>query len=107
MTTYDPALDHDPLFELPTRGTGESTTRRARSTPSAAHGKCPDCATDKPVGLVRQGEHLAWRVHLRRMLSGASLECRASGVPLCEAPAKHQPGMETPACPCGRQDRAS
>ena len=62
MTTYDPSLDHDPLFELPTRGAGESTTRRARSTPSAAHGKCPDCATDKPVGLVRQGEHLAWRV---------------------------------------------
>lgn len=70
MTTYDPALDHDPLF-------------------------------------VRQGEHLAWRLHQRRMLSGAALECRASGVPLCEAPAKDQPGLDTPECPCGASGGAT
>ena len=56
---------------------------------------------------MRQGEHLAWRVHQRRMLSGASLERRASGVHLCDAPAKFEAGLETPYCVCGARPEAA
>jgi hypothetical protein len=99
---YDPSVDHDALFDFDQQSGSERGARRNKSVPSVARGKCPDCANHKPIGIVKQGEHLAWRLHTRCMPSGAMLvECTASGVRLCDAPAKPWAGVATPECACG------
>lgn len=75
-------------------------TKKTRSLPSVARGKCPECSTISTTGLVRQNGHLVWRLHARATMSGAQLECRASGVPLCQAPARPITGVTTPTCVC-------
>lgn len=65
-------------------------------------GACPDCTAQK-VGLVVQGSHVAWRDHSKRTLSGAPMQCRATGQRLCEAPARDIStftGTPPPKCPC-------
>lgn len=73
---------------------------KSKSPASVAMGKCPECATDRPIGIVPQGTHLVWRLHVRRTLSGAGLECPASGVRVCDLPPVTLPGVTTPRCSC-------
>lgn len=99
---YDPATEHEPLFEAPNpaQGGGSEVKNRSRSIPSVAQAKCPECANGGTTGLVPQGRHLVWRLHTRRTLSGAGLDCRASGMPVCEVAPKPLPGVTTPSCTC-------
>lgn len=104
---YDPATDHEPLFAQPlfdapkpAQGGGSEMKTRTRSTPSVRQGKCPECATTGTTGIVRQGPHLVWRLHTRSTLSGARLDCRASGAPICQVAPKPLPSVTTPTCIC-------
>lgn len=53
-----------------------------------ASGRCPECSNMR-LGVVRQGDHLLWRVHTYTTWSGAKLTCRASGVATCVAPERY------------------
>lgn len=98
---YDPADEHDPLpFEIPTAGGASDGSRRTYAK-SVEFGLCPSHVGDgtgRGTGLVRQGEHLAWRVHHIRTFGGATLICPSSGQPVCTSPSQSK---ERVACPCG------
>jgi hypothetical protein len=95
---YDPSKHHDALLDLPERARGQE---RKKYLKSSAQGNCSDCATQKKIGLVRQGEHIVWRQHWIKTWGNAVRQCRASGAPVCEAPARVIPGETPPKCPCG------
>ena len=98
---YDPADDHEPLpFEIPASG-GSTEGRRRTSVKSVEFGLCPGHVGDgtgRGTGLVRQGEHLVWRVHHIRTFGGATLDCPSSGQPVCTSPSKSAKRVD---CPCG------
>jgi hypothetical protein len=99
---YDPAQDHDPLFGLtaaqarPAHGP-EPHGDGARA---ATWGKCPECANERKIGLLLQGEHLVWREHWLRTWGSLLRQCHASGTRLCQAPAVTLPGERAPRCAC-------
>lgn len=65
----------------------------------AAYGLCPKCrGRGKRTGLMRQGKHLAWRQHSYTTWTGARMTCQASGVLLCQLPARA--GGAAPKCSC-------
>jgi len=88
-----------PMFDLPTGGgLAPEPKQRLRTIVS---GKCPQCVNQgKKVGLVRDGQHLIWRVHWVKTFGSTSRLCHASGAPLCENSAIRIPGETTPTCPC-------
>lgn len=89
--------DIDPMIEVPTTPTRRrDETSRTRPIPSAEFGLCPMCHSDRRIGLVRVGKHLVWRVHERKMMSGAHAICPASGTTLCVTPSR---GLEMVSCP--------
>lgn len=98
---YDPAADHEPLFDVTSVQGGVRDPERKRYERSVARAMCPQCATDKPTGLIRQGQHLVWRLHTRTLGSGARLECPSAGVPICQVAPRPLVGVTTPACACG------
>lgn len=67
---------------------------------TSAYGACGHCSAEK-VGLVRNpdGAHLVWKVHYLTTHAGTSLPCRASAQYLCDLPARHIAGYDTPYCP--------
>lgn len=71
-----------PLFDEPEHTPKPRKQRAARSVEFAS---CPDCTAQR-VGLVRGPLHLVWRTHTYRTYSGATIQCRASGVPVCMHP---------------------
>ena len=74
---------------------------RRRSQPSVTFGTCPGHASNgRQTGLVRQGDHLVWRLHEKATQSGARMQCTVSGATLCTAPAMPLPGVTTPTCSC-------
>lgn len=71
---------------------------------SMAFGACPLCS-NRRLGLVRQGPHLAWRDHTYQTHGGVSLQCSSTGQHLCEVPGRDVfdfTGEHPPTCPCGR-----
>jgi hypothetical protein len=97
MPTYDPATDHEPLFDIAPHETGGSeVTRRDRKVTVVDYVDCPECASKRAIGLIWQGEHVVVKLHDRVTMSGARLECRASGVPLCQLPAEAYDGVLCP-----------
>lgn len=100
-TKYDPAADHEPLIDVPQPQGGVRGPERKTYVRSVTRAMCPDCATDKPTGIIRQGEHLAWRHHTRTLGSGVRIECRAVGVPICQVEPRPVTGVTTPTCICG------
>lgn len=110
---YNPADNHDPLFEvdgfhLETAGPGLELSKKDQKVAIVDRGLCPGCNNDKKTGLVRQGSHLVWRIHDRLIGSGARIPCHTSGIPVCEAPAR--PGDQVdhqPACSHVRHQAAS
>lgn len=92
---YDVALPMD----VPDQGGVEKAKRRY--VKPKAYGKCPKCLAEK-VAVVQQGTHWAWKSHKYRTWSGASLECQASAVRICDL-AEGRPNLapEPVACPCG------
>lgn len=74
-----------PMFEAPEQGRHKVRLPEVRSV---AWGNCPCCHAGpvKPVGLVRQGDHLVWRGHDYATWSGARVQCPASWVALCNLP---------------------
>jgi hypothetical protein len=99
---YDPADDHEPMFDLAQpQGGGSEVSKRNRSQPSVTFGSCPSHASDgRQTGLVRQGDHLVWRLHDKVTLSGTRMHCSASGATLCTVPARELTGVTTPTCTC-------
>jgi len=69
---------------------------RPAPSPVVAWGACPLCLGEW-VEIVRSpdGRHLSWQVH---DLSTGTLPCQASGLHLCDAPARTVPGKDTPFC---------
>lgn len=61
---------------------------------------CPECQGTRPIGLLRQGTHLVWRIHDRLTVGGARIPCRASGVAVCETGLRGltRADMEEPLC---------
>ena len=99
MTKKDASRGTAPMFDLPTGGgPAPEPKQRLRTIVS---GKCPACVNQgKKVGLVRDGQHLIWRVHWVKTFGSTSRPCHASGAPLCENSAIRIPGETTPTCPC-------
>ncbi len=98
MSRYDPAVDHNPMFDVPVQPSLRDAQPRRRTAPTAAHALCPECHTEKPIGLVWVGEHLCWKVHDKVTLSGARMQCRASGARVCETDIR--PSREYPRPNC-------
>lgn len=74
------AVDTAPLFDMD--ATDKPKRERVKSVRQA---KCPHCSAVK-TGLVRQGDHLVWRLHTLTTWAGTSRTCPASGVAVCVAP---------------------
>lgn len=72
---------------------------KRKTQPGVAWAPCPDC-THLGAALVRDGDHLVWRVHWVRTYGHADRQCRASGQRLCDAPARKVPQAKNPTCPC-------
>ena len=66
---------------------------------TSAYGACPRCSAEK-VGLVRtpDGAHLVWKVHYLTTHAGTSLPCQVGAQYLCDLPARHIVGYDTPHC---------
>jgi hypothetical protein len=73
------------LFEL--EPSPRSRIRR-RGLRSVAQGTCPVCL-GSPVGQVRQGNHVVWRLHSYMMWGGTRMPCATSGVGVCVAPERN------------------
>ena len=84
--SYDPATEHEPLFTVDiSSGGGPTLGEHAQAAERAVTSAlCPECTRDRPVGLLRQGEHLVWRSHDHVTWGGIRTPCRASGAPVCE-----------------------
>lgn len=80
---YDPADDHEPMFEVTPVMRGYSEPRRTTYVRAVDHAFCPECRSDRRIGLLLQGQHLVWRVHEKVTMSGARMQCGASGAPVC------------------------
>lgn len=99
-------VDTAPLFDVaatedaPPARKSESRARRPRALGYAA---CPECTSGARgvVAIDLQGSHSVWREHVLTTWSGARLPCRASGVRLCAAPARHDL-TEAVRCVCSR-----
>lgn len=81
------SIDNVPLpFEVPANG--GSRKEKQASPRSVRWGRCPGCQRGVPeaklIGLVQQGGHLVWRIHDIVTLSGARMQCPASGTRWCE-----------------------
>lgn len=91
-----------PLFDMehvdPKAARTENSRRPLRSV---AWGRCSRHSNPKEIGLVLVGKHLVWREHDYPTWGKARMTCDASGVHLCDCPARRVPGMEPPTCPCG------
>lgn len=97
----------EPLFDMkpsPKRRSGGETSKRP-----AVLGwtRCPECVGRERVAVIGTGTHHVYRPHDYVTWSGARLECRASGVPLCQLKPKpyrgdralngcHHPAETTP-----------
>lgn len=94
-------IDNVPLpFEVSDEGSAPGTESQQKSVRSVAWGRCPGCHTYKAIGLVPQGEHLAWRLHSVMTYGGARVTCAASGQRLCDQPAKQLPGVKAEPVKC-------
>jgi hypothetical protein len=86
------------LFEL-------DPTPRSRVRPkglrSVAQGTCPICLVTS-VGLVRQGNHVVWRLHSYMTWGGTRMPCPTSGVAVCVAP-EQKPLHPNEPVRCGHQ----
>jgi hypothetical protein len=93
-------VDTLPMFDEPDH---TPTPRRQAMPRSVAFGSCPNCTAQR-VGLVRGPVHLVWRTHTYRTYSGATIPCRASGVPVCAHPPARDylgnAGNDTTRCTC-------
>jgi len=102
----DKFLDVDtlPLFDMPEGGAGHATETAQKSPKSVEFGVCPGhYSPGVRTGLVRQGPHVAWRMHYVRSALGSSVRpCGACGVTLCAAAARHDETWPPPSCPCGK-----
>lgn len=81
------------------RGTYKEGEGKRRSV---EFGACPLCSIRR-IGLVRQGEHLAWREHTFQTHGGLSLQCSATGQHLCDLPGRDVSdftGETPPTCSC-------
>lgn len=99
-TTYDPAADHDPLFDLdPTTGGGTPMGEHAKATDkTVGTAWCPERNDTRKTGLHRQGQHVVWRIHDRVTAGGVRIQCRASGVPLCSTGHNGRDSEHPPSC---------
>lgn len=84
------------MFDLdPALTGGQEDGGRRKSARSLAFASCPDC-TNAAVGLVASNTHLVWREHFRTTVGGIRIQCRATGVPVCE----HPPAVPVEAAAC-------
>lgn len=97
---YDPAEDHEPLFDVSPTQVATREGGPSKSIRSVTRGMCPQCAADRPTGIIRQGAHLVWRLHTRTLGSGARIECPGAGAAICHCPPRPVVGVTTPACAC-------
>lgn len=80
----DIARDEVLLFGIPEQPAHRRGEWHAPAKTAAAL-RCPECVAFRATGLVRQGDHLVWRVHSRRVGKHLVM-CKASGTRLCEVP---------------------
>lgn len=78
---------------------GPGYREKPKRMKSAARGACGKCLRDS-VPMDRIGSHLVWRLHNYETWAGTRIPCQGSAQHLCDNPARHIPGVETPVCPC-------
>lgn len=74
----------DPMFDMPRQATKRSGGESSKRQRPIGWAKCPECVSHTRIAVMLSGSHVVYREHAYPTWSGARMECRASGVPLCQ-----------------------